>query len=217
MLLVTIPVAIALFSAIGITAYLCSGKSEKYTKGNFIKKISFKAKNFIRPVRVTNPLFFEFANKYCVVRFYCQSIYDDELHSYQISYRSKNDVKEYTWYSYDTKEFINIIDLIINYFNFDTKCDDLTKMLTVHDVELNCSYVERYVKSDLNCISVAELISLPGINMGKAYKIKKYLSKHYFQNTQDFIKYADISEADAQIIKRVYPKLCTVKKRKKKI
>ena len=71
-----------------------------------------------------------------------------------------------------------------------------------------------YSNMDLNRLSVAELLSLPGMNLGKANKIHSYLKMHTFNYINQFIQIADINEDDAEKLKKLFGNgsNCNIKK-----
>ncbi len=160
------------------------------------KKIIYPAKNFLRPSSYTSN--FEnviFANKYCIVKFLLGCI---------IFYDKINDCG----YSCNkvpcdliiSSEFKNLCKK----FNFETKIDDADDiahgLTSIQKTELTESEKNLFKTYSLKNMSVAELIILPGINIGKANKLQKFMKIHKFRTLTEFIDYAKISRDDAKII-----------------
>ena len=167
------------------------------------------AKIFLRPASYEDNNYYTFANEFCIVKFYLKQM--------KIVYYDKASKKGYAIEIFKAFEVLNshkfniIFEKMCKQFTYDTKINDVIHIIrnTVgniisEDNTISKQEIETLKHMYINNMSIAELITLPGINMGKANKIMKQLKKYKFKTTDEFISFAKVSPKNAKLLADIF-------------
>ena len=143
-----------------------------------------------------------FANKFCVVVI--------DYKKKQISYFDKISLTGFCnnkdEFPIDIKILKKVYDIFCKSFTYNT---DINKAIELIKMYLYIGYKninEIFIPDDtsVNNMSIAELASLPGINLGKANKIHTYRkTKQIFTDINHFLEFSEINKEDGEQLKEL--------------
>ncbi len=158
------------------------------------KKLRF-GRNFIRPYDYSNTNKFVFANKFCILSFY----------TYRFEYYIKEFNEGHSFIIVDNGAYEMFFTEICKQFNFSTSLNDIEEIIQacmpgiiITGFPLTYKENENLKKLSVNNMSIAEMISLPGMNMGKANKVFRFLENNEFHSFDEFLTFVDASEENAK-------------------
>ena len=166
------------------------------------------ANNFLRPYRYVSTkrnsadkLKVErlvFANEFCVLKI---------MHLYKELYYCDKVTGRVFYMSTKSINIDTMIDNLCVKFDFTTKFEDLLNIIRYYSPdfekfsdELYGKPKEKHLEMCINDMSIAELITLPGINMGKANKLMKHIKKTPFKSLRAFLNIAKLPKNNEEKI-----------------